>query len=513
MVFFFRHIKLFLPGLCFLLFTRLEAQSLLFPGDYLFEVQRQKLALTDTTVTIHTSMQPYVYKEVPPDTFKGLKAGADPFFDKLCYENLIQLRHIDRSSGYDRKFNLDINPIINFYAGRDALDTTHGNVQTNTRGFWIKGELGKKLLFESAFIENQSYLPAYLKQYAIASEVVPGQGRWKKFKSNGFDYATAYGILHYAVSKNFSIRFGHGKQKVGYGYRSLLLSDNSFNYPYVQFTANFFKQKLQYSQTYALLMNLSTGGSKIPYGTEQIFQKKAASFQQLSWHTCKYLDVYLFQGLIWKGTDSNNVMHLNPLYVNPLILSNAAIIGFNKTNHIIMGGGFQARPLNKTFVYTQFMYDGTSDSSGVNFGCQAGLKLFDVFKIKNLFFQYEYNYTSKYAYTNFKDPGQSYSHYNQSLATPAWFPQEHVAMLSYSYKRFFVQAKQNYSCGTGRVNQNVSYFDGKIGYMVNPRYNFNISVGSSMRTYINEAISKKPQQMQIIYVSLRTSLYNLYYDF
>jgi hypothetical protein len=514
MIFFFTYrIKIIISCFLLLSFFSVRAQSLLFPGDYLFDVQRQKNALTDTNVIVHTSMQPYIYKEIPPDTLKRIKAWADPFFDKLLYENLIQLRYVDRSSNKPIKFNLDINPILNFTTGHDPFDTLRNNIQTNTRGFWLKGELGEKIIFESAFIENQSFFPAYLYYYASAYSVVPGQGRWKTFKYGGFDYSMSSGIVHYQTSKNFSIRLGHGKQKVGYGYRSLLLSDNAFNYPYIQFTASFFKQRLQYSQTYALLMNLSTGGSKIPPGTEQIFQKKAASFQQLSWHASKYLDVYAFQGLISTATDSQNVMKLDPLFANPVIFSNIAAYGFNNLNHIIAGGGFQIRPLKKTCIYTQFMYDGISNNIETNYGYQAGIKLFDAFKVKNLFIQYEYNYVSRYAYTDFLHPEQSYSHYNQSLTTPAQFPQEHVAMISYSYKRFFAQVKQNYSMGITSVNQSASYLDGKLGYMINPHYNFNISVGSTLRTYINEAVSKKPQEMQLIYLSLRTSLYNLYYDF
>ncbi len=514
MIFFFTYRKKNLLLVSYFLFlASLNAQSLLFPTDYFFDIQRQKAVLTDTTAIVHSSMQPFIYKEIPPDTFKKIKAGADPFFDKIFYENLIQVRHIDKSSGYDRKFNLDINPILNLNYGKDAFDTTKSSIKTNTRGFWLRGELGKKLIFESAFIENQSFFPTYLKDYANATGIVPGQGRWKNFKTSGFDYAMSSGIIHYQASKNFSVRLGHGKQKVGNGYRSLLLSDNSFNYPYIQFTASFFKQKLQYSQTYALLMNLNTGGSKTPPGTEQIFQKKAASFQQVSWHTSKYLDVYFFQGMIWKATDSNNVMHLNALYANPVIFSNLAAFGFNNANHIIVGGGFQVKLLKKTCLYTQFMYDGVSVNGGSdNGGFQAGIKLFDAFGLKNLFLQYEFNYVSVNSYKNPKYSAQDYSHYGQSLTTPVLFPQEHIGMISYTYKRIFIQLKENYS-SSDITGFGVNYFDGKIGYMVNPHYNFNISVGSTFRTTSNWGINAKPQQMQLIYVSLRTSLYNLYYDF
>src|ERR1700751_3220966 len=218
MIFFFTYRKKIIISFFLLFFFfLLPRQSFFFPGDYLFDVQRQRNALTDTNVIVHTSMQPYIYKEVPPDTLKKIKAWADPFFDKLLYENLIQLRYIDRSSKTPIKFNLDINPILNLNTGQDSFDTLRKNLQTNTRGVWVKGELGKKIIFESAFIENQSFLPMYLYAYSLTYSVVPGQGRWKTFKYEGFDYAMSSGIVHYQTSKNFSIRLGHGKQKVGYG--------------------------------------------------------------------------------------------------------------------------------------------------------------------------------------------------------------------------------------------------------------------------------------------------------
>ncbi len=498
---------------CFLIFfpCLLKSQSLLFPGDYFFDVPRQRAILADTELIVHTSMQPFIYKKRVPDTLKKYGYGMDPFSDKLFYENLIELRHTDKSSGYNRKFNLDINPIFNFSYGKDIIDTATARVSYNTRGIWIRGELGKKLFFETAFIENQSFMERYVYNWAFYASVVPGQGRWKNFKGGGYDYASSYGVLHYAASKNFFVRLGHGKQKIGNGYRSLLLSDNAFNYPYVQFTASFFKNKIQFSQTYALLMNLNDGGSKTPPGTERIFQKKAATFQHLSWHTSKYLDVYLFQGTIWKATDSSNTMHLDPLYANPVMFTNLAKFGFNNVNHILVGGGFEARPLNKLAVYSQFMYDGKSAANEDNSGFQGGIKYFDALGLRNLFMQAEYNRLNGSAYYSSKS-AQDYSHYNQVLTTPAWLPNEFVGIVSYYYKKVFVQLKENYFTDN-TSKRTTSNFDGKIGYLFNAHYNMNLYAGCTFRTYDFGTAGTKLSLTQIFYIGFKTSLYNTYHDF
>ena len=40
------------------------------------------------------------------------------------------------------------------------------------------------------------------------------------------------GFVSVEASDNFIVQFDHGKHFIGDGYRSLLLSDNSFNYPF-----------------------------------------------------------------------------------------------------------------------------------------------------------------------------------------------------------------------------------------------------------------------------------------
>jgi len=516
MIFFLNHKQSYFFTVALFLFfiNEIKAQSILFPPDYLFDVQRQKNIFTDTTQIIHSSTQPLMYKDILQDTFKNVKPGQDLFIDKVAYDDLLKVKYIDKSSGNDRKFNLTINPVFNFSFAKDQKDPVKESFINNTRGVWIKGEIGKKFFFESSFFENQSTFPTYLQTYCKTSLIVPGQGRWKPFKADGFDYAMANGVIHYQPGKNFFIRLGTGKQKVGVGYRSLLLSDNAFNYPYLQLTADFFKHKVQYTQTYALLMNLSDGGTKIPVGAEAIYQKKAASFQQLSWQVSKKINIYLFQGLIWKATDSNNVMHLNVLYANPVIFTNLAVYGFNNTNHIIEGGGWEMKPVRKTSFYGQFMYDG-SYLGKANYGVQAGLKLFDALHIKNFYLQGEFNYVSQYSYLNAKTPAQDYSQYNQTLTTPAAFSNEAVGIASYSFKRFFIQLKENYSFGVNNSIQNLSYFDAKFGYMINPAYKANIAIGTTYRTYENKLlpVNLQQQQMQLIYISFKTSLYNTYYDF
>ena len=92
---------------------------------------------------------------------------------------------------------------------------------------------------------------SYIKQ----NKVVPGQGYARTFKENGFDYAMASGYVSYRSDKFFSVQFGHGKHFIGDGYRSLFLSDNSFNYPYLMIQTDL--GKIQYTNLYAEFMDIN----------------------------------------------------------------------------------------------------------------------------------------------------------------------------------------------------------------------------------------------------------------
>ena len=203
------------------------------------------------------------------------------------------------------KFYLTIDPLFNLEAGADFADTTHEKLYRNTRGFLIRGDIGEKISFESSFYENQATYAKYIDEYIASTNnlfpqtnnsnynyaVIPGQGRSKTFRKNGYDYAMASGYISYSPNKIFNFQIGNGKHFVGDGYRSLLLSDNAFNYPYARITTTY--KNIQYTNLYTSFMNLTDGGVKTPANTERLFQKKVGSFQLLSFNLFNHLQLGL----------------------------------------------------------------------------------------------------------------------------------------------------------------------------------------------------------------------------
>ena len=134
-------------------------------------------------------------------------------------------------------YKVTVSPIINFSKGKE-LDESKGTFE-NTRGYIIEGNLGRTISFATSFAENQAIFPNYLDAYIRDKNIVPGQGYARDFKDVGYDYAMSSGYVTYRANKMFAVQFGHGKNFIGDGYRSLLLSDNTFNYPYLKVQTTF----------------------------------------------------------------------------------------------------------------------------------------------------------------------------------------------------------------------------------------------------------------------------------
>ncbi len=484
-----------------------------------------KVELADSILPlpiIFTAFKPIIISAIPikKDTTKSL------VFRKIKKESLVSI------SDSSDKFILTIDPLFNFEFGRDYADSSK-SFYKNTRGALVRGNIGNQFSFESSFYENQATFVNYLKKFNDAYLIIPGQGRWKKFKDTGYDFAMASGYVMYTPSKHFNFQIGHGKHFIGDGYRSLLLSDNAFNYPFARLTTTF--GKIQYTNLYASFMNLSYGGVTTPKGTERLFQKKAASFQYLNWNAHSSIQLGLFQGLIWKASDSLNKQCIKLPFASPLIYTAAISEGLTGNNNILLGATFKLKFTNTFYVYGQYMLD--DFGAGFNTyksGLQLGLKYFDVFGLKNLHMQLEGNSVHPYSYAA-TNATQSYTHYNQALAHPLGSNfSEAIIILNYKVGDFFTQAKFNFAT-TGfdelglNYGNNIFYsdtlnvpnsqtgdsrslriIDMHIGYLVNPATNLNIFVGISNRSSISPI---ENSQTNFVYFGIRTSLQNIYYDF
>jgi hypothetical protein len=504
----------------------LTAQFYNMPSEYFFDKLTQKnLAKKDSS--IHESMQPYIpffnqkYTFIE-DTFRLFKFIVDdPAIDAVFNKHVIRIE----PSKFDFKIKLD--PIIGIETGANTATDSIVRLFTNTRGFIGSGQIGKNVYFESMFAENQSELPNYLNTYASVSQIIPGQGRWKGFKKNGYDFAYSSGFVSIQTTKNTNLQFGSGKHKIGNGYRSLFLSDNAFNYPYVKFTQQWLKGKLQYTNLYASLMNLDSASIHPTANAERLYQKKGASFQYLSYNLSKSIKLGLFQGMVWQPGGNKNQQNLTWEFFNPIIYFNTAYYGQTNKQNIISGTEIKIKATDKINFYSQFIINNLNSKHS---GFQVGINIFDLFRVSNLNFTVEYNqvnsktYQSSYQKTlsdsislpyNKTMGYNAYTQYNQPLAYTPLYGNEFVALLDYRKNRFFVNLKfnnltQNASINNNQTVQNTNF---KIGYVINPAYNLNISLGANYRNNINSNVLISNLYTNYVYISFKSSLFNFYTDF
>ncbi|MBK6521961.1 MAG: hypothetical protein IPG08_06315 [Sphingobacteriaceae bacterium] len=493
-----------------------SAQFYNLPNDYFFSLLTER-ELAQKDAQIHSDVKPYVQffnrKYVHyADSYRVFKyITEDPALDITFFKHVLSIEPKTEN------FKIHVDPILGLQNGRDLTDTVRPYGFNNTRGVIASINVGKDLYAESMFVENQSLFPGYVATYVTATGIVPGQGRYKPFNIYGADYAFSSGFISYSPWKNFNFQIGHGKHKIGNGYRSLLLSDNAFNYPYARITQQWFGGKLQYTNIYAVLMNLVPATAKPIPNAERLFQKKPAAFQHLSVNVTKAINVSLFQGIIFRANNNVNKPLVNVMYANPLIFSHAGYYGLNDSNNLILGADLKIKITKEINVYGQVMADNLSDTTAIgnSYGYQLGLNYFNALGVKNLFLQAEYNFVNENSY---KDPGalsdQSYSHYNQNLAyTPAW-GNELVLIADHKYQRFGVNFRynlQNKPLNNTNFTQ-INIVNTNISYLINPAYNLNVYIGYNYRFQkfynFNPGLTSS-----FIYLGLKTSLFNAYYDF
>jgi hypothetical protein len=505
-----------LPAVFFCLISKAQFYNL--PNEYSSAIITEKV-LSAKDSSIHCGVKPYIHFFSPKyanvnDTFRIFKYIVDdPALD------IAFLKHTITIQPHKQNYKFTIDPILNVDIGNDYRNGKKRQTNTNGRGFIAAGYIGEKVYFESLFSENQSFFPSYVDSFARASQVVPGQGRTKPFKGNGYDYAFSSGFVSLQPYKTLNIQVGHGKHKIGNGYRSLLLSDNAFNYPYIRVTQQLLKGRVQYTNIYAVLMNLEPA-TKIPVpNAERLFQKKAASFQYISANPFKFLNIGLFQGMIWQAGDSKNRQHLDINYFDPVIFVNTAKYGLNNPNNILIGGDVKIKITNKINVYGQYMADNLSSTLtiGNGWGWQAGVNFYDVFKIKNLFFQVEYNSVSEGSYISpvTASTDQSWSHYNQSLAYTPGYGNELIVITNYKFRRLFLDLKYYHI----DVPSSKDYYytrqmvNGRIGFLINPSNNLTVHLGYVYRNQIFPNFKSYDNESTYIYLGVRTNISNFYYDF
>lgn len=511
------------------------AQSFPVPYDFNF-YNRIVDTLYSTHQRIHTSIKAFTLQDSAVqrafDTVQArvyLPSKSNFAIRKVFNEHLVQF--------YKPNYALYFDFMPDFDVGRE---TGKKSTWLNTRGFQLGGKIGSQIYFHTSYYENQGTFPGYLTNYIISTTVVPGQGYQRPFGKGGFDFSAADGYVSFVPSRFFTFELGNGKNFIGDGYRSLLLSDNTFNYPYAKIitTVGPFKYMNIWTQMQYLNGFHFTDSTAFPH--------KYAVFQYLDWSINKNFSFGIFENTMLRPRG----LELN--FLNPIIFLRPVDFSEGNPDKSMLGftGSYKIR--GKYLIYGQLVINEFTASKvfgdpgywANKQGFQLGARAFNFLKVSKLNLLAELNTIRPFTYTAL-NPLISYSNYGQPLADPLGTNfREFIFISSYTYKRFDFRGQFNYALeglddpakpnqstggdifkpytiyrtptegffiGSG-IRTHLLYTDIRASYMLNYKNNLRIEVGYTNRTLKN-IFSTSTDNSNYFTFGLKASFRNFYYDF
>ena len=338
-------------------------------------------------------------------------------FLKVFYKNKSDLFY---GADKEEAIGVHVSPVLYLSYGGESAQQEYTYI--NTRGVQVRGLIDKKVGFYAFISENQARFPVYVQDFVKENRVVPNEGFWKSFGTNGYDFFNATGYISFNATKHINFQFGHDRQFIGDGYRSMLMSD--FSPPALFFKINTQVWKINYTNLFTQVFADAYGNSGGSVGNTQ-FPKKYLVAHRLGINIGKHINLGVFESVVFGREDSLGNNHFELGYLNPIIFYRSleqqngsldnALIGFdakwNFLKHFSMYG---------QFIFDEFKIDELTSGEGWwanKFGYQIGLKYIDVLGLKNLDLQVEYNSARPYTYTH-STIYSNYSNYNQAMAHP-----------------------------------------------------------------------------------------------
>jgi len=449
----------------------------------------------------------------------------------------------------DYWFTLD--PGVDLQVGKDSGGDV--NTYNNTRLVYAQGGLGESIGFFAAIYESQGRFADYFNRFAEARApdggnpaIIPARGIAKPFRSDSYDYPIATGHVSYTPSKYFNIQLGHGKNFLGDGYRSLLLSDNASPYPFFKVNTTFWK--LKYTNTW---MSLRDVRSEVT--ADGAFRTKYMANHYLSYNVTKRLNIGLFETVIWEN-ENDRGFDFN--YLNPVIFFRAIEFSTgSRGGNALIGLSAKYKFTDQINAYSQLLIDefSTSDIFGGNgsyknkIAYQLGVKYYDALGVDGLYLQAEYNRVRPYTYSH-NSVILNYGHNNQSMAhTLGANFSEFIAIARYQRGRIFgdikvIVAKRGFEFNTdddeffygsniyGTEDNRVDDFGNEVaqgnttdffhtelqaGYLINPATNLKVYGSLIVRDFKPTVNTETVFENNTTWINfgIRTDLFNWYNDF
>ncbi|MDC0303389.1 capsule assembly Wzi family protein [Flavobacteriales bacterium] len=464
-------------------FTESSAQRLITEHSAILETFLQAEPMRSGAYNGHYNIRPVLLSQ----KFMDARNSA---LESFVFANSSSLRRFSDGHFVDYKkkwFGLEIDPIYHNIAryGTESGFTTEliGGLRGNVL-------VGKNFLGHFS-VRGGAFKPVeHVRQFMDANNVNPGQGDFNQhsYFRSFFDPS---GSLSYSPSKHFNVQVGHDKLFLGNGYRTLFLSDNAEQYSFLKLDTRVWR--LRYVNIWANFKDVRPGAIRNKLGT----------FHYLSLNIAKRFNIGLFESIIWQGADSTGARGFELNYINPIIFYRPVEFSLNSADNVVLGFDFRYRIGKNNHLYGQLVLDefllgevfknitARNDSTvqkgfwGNKQGFQVGIKGWNLLWIKDLYYQFEFNWVRPFTYTHVTIE-QNYGHYNQSLAHPmgANF-MESVNVLRYRKNNWLIEGKfiwANYGLDTNNVSYGSNIF--KSYLLRDGEYNHKMIQGLDTKLYL-----------------------------
>lgn len=503
-----------------------------------FRYLNQEAELYRLDREVHTSIRPLMRAEVDSGPTFTQVPNKGWWHRKWWHESLVQVE--------DPKYAIRIDPVVNLQLGGEMGEEDYRYI--NTRGYLLEGRIGQKFTFFSAFQENQARFADYIHHYAGQRRVVPGQSSGVRgFGTGGLDYTYIEGQISYQPNEFFAFTAGQGRNFFGEGYRSMLLSDGQFSYPFFRIETSFWK--FRYVNLWAQMYDVRRA-AQVSQGN---YARKYLSSHYLSINITPRLNLAVFEAIVFG--DTTQMEGLDVSFLNPIIFYRPVEFAVGSFNgNALLGGALSYKTFEKQQAYAQFVLDEfqlssilAQEGSWVNkYAWQFGYKMYDAWGVKGLFQRLEYNAARPYTFSH-REVLTNYAHYGSPLAHP-WGANFHEFIFHtlWQGKRWGMSAQFNFGrTGADRRGENWgsdvylpyetreqdlgndfaqgvsgNYFFAQLGgsYLINPSSGLRFELGYRYRNFRpDEAISGNTtpmlnQESALFFLGLRTDLFNQYYD-
>ncbi len=465
--------------------------------------------------------------ELDYNLISAINDSSKQYYD---FTYILFQKHLIEVKGED--YTLSIDPILDMSLGKNLSDTVSRKLFQNTKGVRIQATLFKNFAFSASIYENQARFNPYENQYYSAigelypqadstyltqNAVVPGGGRTKPFKGDAFDYAAAVGYFVYSPVKNVQITAGNNTQFIGDGYRSVLLSDNSFFAPYFRIDWQFHPK---FSFSYLRSKHLNLMRRMVSSSVEVNYEQKGYSVNYFTYKPNEKLNISLFESGNWNRGDSLSSRAAHPLFYNPVpFVSGLALKNKNEVVSLLgLNIGFQLAKNHR--VYGQVAMN---DFNSSKLAGQIGYRGYNYFGIGDFMLQVEYNYVAQETYEA-DNRRLNNVHFNLPVAHIKGNGfQEFLIRTNYEYKRMYVDVLATYYMLSNYSNESllpvyesfarnsnqIFYSSVELGYRFNRKMNLMIFGNWTYRTETNSTLLGTNS----FQVGIRTGFMNQYKGF